>query len=561
VISRILAGRYELLEKLGEGSLFAAYRARDHETNTLVTVKLLLPAFADDTPLVNALRQCFTATSPLNHPRIARILQVTDHEGQLVLVTEFVRGINLKERIRRVAPFTLSVAVDIALAIAEGLESAHRAGMAHGDLRPHNVVVSQEGLVKITDFGLLPALQASPMAQTAWLTRAAPYLPPEVSEGWQVTPAADVYALGVILFEMITGGVPFPADTPVAIALRHAKDPPPSPRAVNPGVPRAVEGIVLKAMQKLPEQRYPDIATMLQDLRAVHDALRFGKPLSWSPLERTTADSRMLGGKPNQVRLAEPEDTEMRIIKYLARVLSVLAGLVIIAFAAVWFWVTRPTKEVPVPELQGKPLVEARRLAEQAGLELVVRQEEFNEQFPEGTVYLVQPEPGSSVKAGTAVQVWVSKGSRTVQVPDVQGLSEADARQRLLAMGLKVGRVEEREHPTAAPGTVLSQSPGPNQRVNREAPVDLVISKGPPAPLIPDASMERGFEVVIPVSGEPSQMVQVRLEVQDALGTFTFLDAPHAAGERLIVPVKARGRNVVFRIYFNNQLVHEEVRP
>lgn len=559
MISRVLAGRYELIEKLGEGSLFAAYRARDHETNALVTVKLLLPAFADDPALVSTLRRCFTDSSVLNHPRITRILQVAEHEGQLVLVTEFVRGINLKERIRRVAPFTLSVAVDIALAVAEGLESAHRAGIVHGDLRPHNIIVSQEGLIKITDFGLLPVFQASPMAQTAWLTRAAPYLPPEVSEGWQVTPAADIYALGVILFEMITGGVPFPADTPVAIALRHAKDPPPSPRAINPGVPRAVEGIVLKAMQKLPENRYPDMASMLQDLRAVHDALRFGKPLSWSPLEREPA-SRTDVHAPG-TRQAEPEDTELRILKYLARVLAVLAGLVIIAVAAVGFWVTRPTKEVPVPDMQGKPLVEARRLAKEAGLNLVIRQEDYNEQFPEGTIYLVQPEPGSNVKVGGVVQVWVSKGARTVEVPDVQGLSEADARQRLVQAGLQVGKVEEKPHPTAQAGTVLSQSPAPKQKANRDAPVDLVISSGPPAPALPEEGAERGFELVIPVTGAPGATVHVRLEVQDALGVYTVLDEPHQSGERLIVPVRARGRNITFRIYFDDQLVHEEVRP
>ena len=560
MISRVLAGRYELLEKLGEGSLFAAYRARDHETNALVTVKLLLPAFVDDKALVSALKQCLSVTSPLNHPRIARILQVTEHEGQLVLVTEFVRGINLKERIRRVAPFTLSVAVDIALAVAEGLESAHRAGVAHGDLRPHNIIVSQEGLIKITDFGLLPALQASPMAQTAWLTRAAPYLPPEVSEGWQVTPSADVYALGVVLFEMITGGVPFPADTPVAVALRHAKDPPPSPRAVNPGVPRAVEGIVLKAMQKLPQQRYPDMSSMLHDLRAVHDALRFGKPLSWSPLERAPGNATT-SAPIRSVRPAEPEDTELRILKYLARVLAVLAGLIIIALAAVGFWVTRPTKEVAVPDLRGKPLVEARRLAQEAGLNLTVRQEDYNEQFPEGTVYLVQPEPGSSVKAGGSVQVWVSKGSRTAEVPDVQGLSEADARQRLVQAGLRVGTVEEKPHPTVREGTVVSQSPAPGQRVNRDAPVDLVISKGFAIPTVPEELRERGFELVIPVKGTPGEFVQVRLEVQDALGTYAIHDGLHAVGEQLIVPVRARGRNIVFRIYINGQLVHEEVRP
>ncbi|MCS6948851.1 MAG: protein kinase [bacterium] len=558
-MSRVLAGRYEPLEKLGEGSLFAAYRARDLETNALVTVKLLLPAFADDTALVKALRECFHAASALNHPRIARILQVTEHEGQLVLVTEFVRGINLKERIRRVAPFTLSVGIDIALAVAEGLESAHRAGIIHGDLRPHNIIVSQEGLVKVTDFGLLPAFQASPLAQTVWLTRAAPYLPPEVSEGWQITPAADVYALGVILFEMITGGVPFPADTPVAIALRHAKDPPPSPRAVNPGVPRAVEGIVLKAMQKLPEQRYPDISSMLQDLRAVHDALRFGKPLSWSPLE-LPAERAASVSRPRETRPAESEDVEMRFIRSSLRVLAALAALVVVAVVVLVVWVTRPVKVVAVPDLQGKPLVEARRLAREADLNLVIRQEEYNEQFPAGTVYLVQPEAGTQVKAGSAVQVWVSKGSRMVEVPDVQGLSEVEARRRLVEAGLQVGKVEEKPHLTVPAGTVLSQSPPPKRRVNREAPVDLVISSGTPLPAVPEVAAERGFEVVVPVRGNPGEMVQVRLEVQDALGVYTILDEPHAAGEQLIVPVRVRGRPVVFRLYFNNQLVHEEVR-
>ncbi len=560
MISRVLAGRYELLEKLGEGSLFAAYRARDHETNALVTVKLLLPAFADDTALVSALRQCFTLTTPLNHPRIARILQVTEHEGQLLLVTEFVRGINLKERIRRVAPFTLSVAVDIALAVAEGLESAHRAGVAHGDLRPHNIIVSQEGLIKITDFGLLPALQASPMAQTAWLTRAAPYLPPEVSEGWRVTPSADVYALGVVLFEMLTGGVPFPADTPVAVALRHAKDPPPSPRAVNPGVPRAVEGVVLKAMQKLPEQRYPDMGAMLKDLRAVHDALRFGKPLSWSPLERAPANQTE-AGRTAEKPSAESEDTELRILKYLARVLAVLAGLVVIAVAAVAFWVTRPAKEVPVPDLQGKPLVEARRLAQEAGLNVVVRQEDYNEQFPEGTVYLVQPEPGTSVKVGGSVQVWVSKGTRTVPVPNVQGKPESDARQQVVQAGLQVGKVEEKPHLMVPAGVVISQSIPAGQRVPRDTPIDLQVSSGPPAPVLQDVDRERGFELVVPVQGEPGKEIRVRVEVQDALGVYTVLDENHAGGEQLIVPVRARGRNIIFRIYYDNQLVHEEVRP
>ncbi|MDW8290984.1 MAG: PASTA domain-containing protein, partial [Armatimonadota bacterium] len=326
-----------------------------------------------------------------------------------------------------------------------------------------------------------------------------------------------------------------------------------------PGVPRAVEGIVLKAMQKPPEQRYPDMSAMLQDLRAVHDALRFGKPLSWSPLERPS-ERAVTAPRPRETRSAESEDVEMRVIRSSLRVLAALAALVVVAVVVVVIWVTRPVKVVVVPDLQGKPLVEARRLAREADLNLVIRQEEYNEQFPEGTVYLVQPEAGTQVKVGSAVQVWVSKGSRMVEVPDVRSLSEAEARQRLVGAGLQVGKVEEKPHLTAPAGTVLSQSPPPKRRVNREAPVDLVISAGTPLPTVPEVAAERGFEVVVPVRGNPGEMVQVRLEVQDALGVYTLLDEPHAAGEQLIVPVRVRGRPVIFRIYFNNQLVHEEVR-
>lgn len=561
MISKVLAARYELLERLGEGSLFAAYRARDRETNALVTIKLLLPAFAGDVALSNALRQGYSSVATLNHPRIARILQVTEHEGQLVLATEFVRGINLKERIRRVAPFTLSVAIDIALAIAEGLESAHRAGIVHGDLRPHNVIISQEGLVKVTDFGLVSALQASPMAQTAWLTRAAPYLAPEVSEGWRVTTSADVYALGVVLFEMVTGGVPFPADTPMAVALRHTKDPPPSPRAVNPGVPKAVEGIVLKAMQKLPEQRYPDATAMIQDLRAVHDALRFGKPLSWSPLDRAPTETTPAPPASRRAPAASAEDTELHILKYLVRVLAFLAGLAIIAVAATLFWLTRPVDNVAVPELRGKPLTEVRRLAKEAGLNLVIREEAYNEQFAEGVVYLTQPDAGAVTRKGSVVQIWVSKGPRTAEVPDVRGMNEVDARQRLVQAGFQVGKVETKQSTTVVEGAVIAQSPMPGQRINRDAPVDLVVSAGPPQPSVLDQDIERGFELVIPVKGEPGVMVRVRLEMQDAWGTYAIVDEPYTAGSQLKVPVRARGRNIIFRLYFDGQLVHEEVRP
>jgi serine/threonine-protein kinase len=287
MVNRIVAGRYEVLESLGEGPLLAAYRARDRSLNRIVTLKTVLPAYASSQEVVDSLKEGLSQTLSLTHHNIARTYDVgVDEEtGIVYLAEEFVRGIDLKERIRRAAPFQLSAATETAIAVAEGLEMAHARGIAHGDVRPGNILIGPEGQIKLTNLGVAAAQNRIVASDPALLLRVVGYVAPDAGRTAAPTPSADLYALGVILFEMLTGEMPYSGDNAVQVALKHAQEPIPSPRQVNAGVPVALDGIVRKALGKTPETRYASADRMLRDLRAVRDALRYGKSLSWSPLD------------------------------------------------------------------------------------------------------------------------------------------------------------------------------------------------------------------------------------------------------------------------------------
>lgn len=295
LINRVLAGRYELLEMIGEGPLLAAFRARDRSLNRVVAVKTLLTAggvaaAAGQETILQKLRAGLGEVLALTHPNITRAFDVgaDDASGVPVfLAEEYVRGIDLKERIRRAAPFQLTAATDCAALLAEALEFAHARGIAHGDVRPQNILIGPEGQVKLSNFGVAEAQNVALYQDPSLLRRVVAYVAPEAAASARPTASADLYSLGVILYEMLTGDLPYKGDNPVQIALKHAQEPIPSPRIINAGVPRALEGIVIKALGKRPEERYGSASEMLADLREVRDALRYGKSLAWSPLDRT----------------------------------------------------------------------------------------------------------------------------------------------------------------------------------------------------------------------------------------------------------------------------------
>jgi eukaryotic-like serine/threonine-protein kinase len=613
VISRLYDMRYEVLERVGEGALFQVYKTRDKVTGRVVTLKTLQTVWVQDEALVQAFRKSMPDVKGLSHPNIARLEEVGEEDGAPYLVTEFVRGINLKDRIRRIAPFTLSVAVDFAISICEALQYGHVDALVHGDMRPHNIIVSPEGALKVTDFGLGPALAASQEAAAANLGRAVHYQAPEVAAGKAPTPSSDLYSLGVILFEMLTGNLPYPGETPLMVAQRHQADPIPSPRAINPGVPRSLEGIVMKALMKSPADRYRTAGDFLNDLKSVRDALRFGKPLSWSPLENEPAvpagDGASAAGAaatgvmttpvpPGPATLqAAPAATgaarmsattttsDDRISPYLKFALMTVIALLLtvgITGVAVWMATFAKPPEQNFPNLVGMKIEAARAAAEKVNVRLM-EHDEYNDKFEGGTVYKVDPNmTGKPVRIGRSINVWISKGSRMVWVPNVVNLQKDEAEAKLKAAGLALGSVDRTYDKKVNYDYIVMQNPRAGKRVARDLPVNLIISDGPkpedtlppePEPPAPDPSPTgddpnsgitgdvgttggtgdtdaRTVSLTkrIPKDGRGAR--RVRIEYDDTDGTHTAINEYHDEGELVSTKVRVAGSKLTVRVYY-----------
>jgi len=573
----VLAARYELLEQLSEGLLFHVYRARDLTRSRVVTLKAVRTPYASNQPLLDTLQMTLDARTRLRHPNLLELYEIDLAAQPPFFVEEFVRGLDLQTRIRRTAPFTVPIAIEIMIGIVEGLQAIHSAGMTHGDLRPANVLVGTEWRVWLNGVGMRGVYRAEPSLAAAHEARAVAYTAPELFRGAAPSVASDIYACGVILFEMITATVPFSGETPVLTAEAHLNDPIPSLRQRNPAAPRTVEGIVTKCLQKDPAHRYATALQLLNDLKAVRDALRFGKSLGWSPIDlpdstgAKPASGDIFARKPTPPPpVPEEEEEEDDIPKWLRTMIRLTGALVVlglvIGFAA-WMALRFVPEDRPVPQVVGKTLEEANRILRQAELEPEVRLEGYNEQYPPGIVYSVSPPEGRVVRKGSKVYLWVSKGSRFVEVPNVSNMPESRARRELEGMGLAVmDSVEERTSATVPLGYVIGTVPPAGTRIDRSRPIKLIVSIGsgydtappttpePPQPDVP----KRQFEVKIDLSDQPDR--RIRIEVEDALGKRTVLDELRTGGQVYTIPVEAQGNPVRIRVYVDEQLVQEIVR-
>jgi eukaryotic-like serine/threonine-protein kinase len=495
--ARLLNSRYEVGEKIGEGSFFAVYRGRDTQSGRAVAIKIVSDEHAGDREFAERLQAEALAAARLDHPHIVAVYDAWVEGGRVAIASEFVRGIDLKERVRRVAPFPLAVAIDIAAAVSEALEYAASQGLSHGDLRPENILVTPEGQVKLADFGVGAAVCASSRLQMSALLHSAHYLPPEVAQGKAPSAPSDVYAVGAILFEMLSGQPPFQADTPFAIAVKHLHEPPPSLRRQNAGVPKAVEGIVLKCLQKDPAARYPNPAALLADLRGVREALRFGKPLTWSPVPEPVPPAAGRGAEaaprtappapvPTPVPPRRPPaerasggflgEPSTRILVVLPLMALVLAGAVFAMFVLG----TRAPRDTTVPNVLGMTGDEAKRHLADLGLGMHIARESFDEKAAPGTVTATDPPPDQQVKQGRAVDVWISKGPKPAIVPNLLGLTETEARARISEAKLSVGEVRHEFDEIVPIGQIISQEPAAQTQVERRSgSVSFVVSKGP----------------------------------------------------------------------------------
>ena len=488
------------------------YRAHDKLLDRSVAVKVLRAQFTDDEEFVTRFRREAQAAARLSHPNIVNIYDVGRDGDSYYIVMEYISGETLKDRIVREGSLPVESAVHVALEIAEALEHAHQNNIVHCDIKPHNILMTRTGRVKVTDFGIARAVTSATMTQTGTIIGSVHYFSPEQAKGGAVSAKSDIYSLGAVMYEMLTGAVPFTGETPISIAIKHLQEEPRPLRELNPAVPPFLEALVLKAMAKNPEQRYADIGAMIADLRSAQHYLRddHTRRLSKEDFPTQVLPKVALPEEPagDAGGPGGPTPAKKRTwIWALAALL--LLGFATGAFLAFGkFW---SMSEVVVPNVVGKQVDTARNILLNNNLRVSVT-DTFNDKVVAGYVISQTPEGGATVKEQRTVTIVVSKGPEITVVPDVRGLKRRDAELAIKNAGLTLGRVEEQNAPDAPADTVINQNPRPPAQVSKGTPIDLTVSKeaGPRKVVVPDL---RGT----PLNTVASQLESVKLRV----GTIT----------------------------------------
>ncbi len=504
---RVFNARYELHRRIARGGMADVFLARDSLLDRPVAVKVLFPEFATDPTFVQRFRREAQAAANLSHPNIVSVYDWGEEGGTYFIVMEYVEGRSLAQLIRDEGRIEPDRAADITADVAAALGFAHRNGVVHRDVKPGNVIISPNGQVKVADFGIARAVSTQEnLTQAGTVMGTATYFSPEQARGEAVDPRSDVYSLGVVLYEMLTGRPPFTGDSPVAVAYKHVQETPQPPRARNPRIPGALEAIVLQAMAKETAERYASAEDLRSDLRR----FRQGSPVSAATaavapvaLDQTRAvappvadpgatramPAAAVGAGATQVLRREeeryleepPRRSNNTFIIVLLALLALLAGLLFL-FASN-LGLGGGDGEVAVPDVVGETQARARTILEEAGLSVDVRSEE-NPDVPADEVIAQDPPPRSVANEGDTVTITVSSGAAPVAVPGVVGLRELEADGRLDAAGL-VGDFRPEESDDVAAGLVISQSPDQGVMVPPGSTVVVMVSSGPATVSVP----------------------------------------------------------------------------
>jgi beta-lactam-binding protein with PASTA domain/tRNA A-37 threonylcarbamoyl transferase component Bud32 len=469
----VVDGRYRVLHRLGSGGMAEVYCAQDLQLGRKVALKILYRRFAEDSEFVERFRREASSAAGLQHQHVVAVYDRGEYDGTYYIAMEYLEGRSLKTVIQQEAPLDPDRAIDLTIQILRAARFAHRRGIIHRDLKPHNVIVDADGRAKVTDFGIARA-GASDMTQTGSIMGTAQYLSPEQAQGHAVSAASDIYSIGIILYELLTGRVPFEGESAVTVALKQVNERATPPSAYNPAVTPELEEAVMRALEKDPARRYPDADAFIAALQAARDgtATAVLAPVPPPPLE-PPSEAYAYPEEPLAPR--EPREGGRWWLWLLA---VLVAGL---GLAAVLL--LPGTQKVSVPTVVG---------ADQANAEAKLRQDGFRvntvpktAEQPAGQVIGQDPTGGTKVKKGSTVTLTVSAGPQQVAVPQVVGLTVSSARGRLQKAGLEASEREENSDSVAA-GRVISVSPPEGQKVDKGSSVTLVVSSGKPQVQVPD---------------------------------------------------------------------------
>ena len=504
----IVDGRYTVLSRLGSGGMADVFLAEDEQLGRKIALKLLYQRFAEDPGFVERFRREAQAAAGLQHPNVVSVYDRGAYDGTYYIAMEYLPGRSLKQLIRLEAPLDPIRAIDITLQILKAARFAHRRGVIHRDLKPHNVIVDESDNAKVTDFGIARA-GASDMTETGSIMGTAQYLSPEQAQGHAVSAGSDLYSIGVVLYEMLTGRVPFDAESAVTIALKHVSEAPPPMTVFNPAVPPELEQVVMWALNKNPVERPANadqFMAVLEQARssilsgergqrtasmaalagvAVGPAALAGAALAGPPTAPRPTEADVYDG--NGAVLAPPPEEEPPHERRAWPWLALLLVLLLAGAGVAAYLLTRPVKVI-VPPVAGQQFSTAQTQLQNASF--AVSEVQLTSPQKAGTVIKQVPLAGTKAKEGSTVALTVSSGPGNTTVPTVIGETVAQAKTNIESQSLKVGSVQHQSSTAFAAGRVIDSSPSAGTSVPVGSKVTLIVSTGPPAVQVPDVTSE-----------------------------------------------------------------------
>lgn len=489
---RIVGNRYEILEKIGNGGMATVYKAQDKVLKRYVAVKVLREEFTTDEEFIRRFNTEAQSAASLTHPNIVSIYDVGAEDNIYYIVMELIQGKTLKEIITEDGVLPWKWSLDIAIQIASALEMAHKNNIVHRDIKPHNIIITEDGVAKVTDFGIAKAVSNSTITAFGTTIGSVHYFSPEHARGGFTDAKSDLYSLGIVMYEMLTGRVPFDADTPVSIALKHMQEKPIEPIKLNPSIPYSVNKIIMKAMEKDLNVRYQSATEMLKDLNM---ALKnpegdFVKTLSndMAYTQRidtiTEEDFNKAKNKENVNRQTSKSEKKEGFFKNHPSAKYILIVLLVILIPVIGFFGTQAilnagrVKDVSLPNFVNMTREEAEAKAEEAKVKLEIT-EEFNSDVEEGKIISQDPPymEGYVVKENSTVKIVISKGENIKIVPKVTGMAREEAEQAIKTEELEVEVIEQASSKVEA-GYVIKQEPEAEEKVNAGETVKIYVSTG-----------------------------------------------------------------------------------
>jgi serine/threonine-protein kinase len=648
---KILNNRYKIIKEIGRGGMAIVYSAQDTLLERRVALKMLRPEYKSDAEFIDKFRQEARAVARLSHPNVVSIFDIVVDEERIYLVMEIVEGKNLKDIIKERTKLSIVESLEIARQIAAALSVAHDNQIVHCDIKPHNIILTEEMEVKVTDFGIARAVSNSTVRVTETVVGSAHYFSPEQAKGGEIKAYSDIYSLGVVLYEMTTGELPFHGESPISVALKHIQQKPVEPSQINKDIPEEVNDLIMKAIAKEPAERFQDAYEMRQQITYCLKHLKSKSKKSEKKNDFDADETRVM--KKSDISLlndskknagkndkkADGNKDEKKNIKKNKKFFKnksrkykkplMIIGAVILFFiisiggAVLFFNQYTNVPVVQVPDIVGKSLTEARGMASEVGLNLSENEERvFSEEIPANHIVSQQPAAGERIKQSRALNITVSKGPQLIEIPDfignslrealieldnlslnsgdiqyifrlseepgtiinqipaagaevekgsevtlfvsrgerdisvrmpdLTGLTQAEAFSLIREKGLNIGQVSVENSNRFADGQVISQSVRAGEYLPRGIAVDFVISRGPESTSSKDFHTNR---ISVNVTGSESR--EVRIVIEDQNGQDQVYQAVHEPGDNIVRDIRSQGQTEV-RIYFDDQLIKSE---